>query len=522
MNVSVFTPVGGSTLLRNSGLRRLNRRATTGSLDRLIRTAPAAEARGRKWRQAHRTHVLLVDALIIVLVVATAQLARYTLLPPDDPSQRSSWQQATLLSIALVVSWLIALELQRSRDISLVGIGAEEYRRVVAATMWVFGLAAVVSLLFKIPISRGYLAISLGLGLVGLVVGRRIIRMLLERRRIRDEYITRVVVLGQPDSVNLLCESFKRSTAAGYRIVGACVPDFAGEVGDELVMAGGVVPVLGDDHTVEAALSLTGADVLAVAPVERLGHKKMQKLLWRLEALGVDLIVMPGLADVTGPRLRARPIDNLPLFHVASPRKDGPSAVAKRSFDLALGAAALMAALPVMLLAALAIKLDDGGPVLFRQVRVGQHGQEFRIFKFRTMMVDAEAAKHVEVARLGGPQIFYKSASDSRITRVGNFLRKTSIDELPQLLNVMQGAMSIVGPRPLVPGEGVTVEDFVERRELMKPGITGLWQVSGRSDLSEDERIRLDHSYVDNWSCVMDLVIVWRTVRAVLKREGAC
>jgi lipopolysaccharide/colanic/teichoic acid biosynthesis glycosyltransferase len=159
--------------------------------------------------------------------------------------------------------------------------------------------------------------------------------------------------------------------------------------------------------------------------------------------------------------------------------------------------------------------------VIFRQSRVGHRGRSFRIFKFRTMRVDAEAHEEAEREATGHSGVFYKSACDSRITRVGKFLRASSIDELPQLFNVLGGSMSIVGPRPLVPGEGDSVEDFVERRGLVKPGITGLWQISGRSDVSEEERIRLDHSYVDNWSCIQDLHIVWRTARAVLKRDGA-
>jgi exopolysaccharide biosynthesis polyprenyl glycosylphosphotransferase len=278
---------------------------------------------------------------------------------------------------------------------------------------------------------------------------------------------------------------------------------------------------LGNGESVESALRLTSADALAVAAVEHLGHARMKKLVWRLEALGIDLIVVPGVTDIAGTRLQMRPIDNLPLFHIAPPRQDGPSAVAKRVLDLVLGAAALFAALPILLIAAAAIKLDDSGPVMFRQDRVGLHGKRFRIFKFRTMVVDAEARKDAEKAATDDASIFYKSACDSRITRVGRFLRASSIDELPQLFNVLGGAMSMVGPRPLVPGEGASVDDFLERRGLVKPGITGMWQISGRSDLSEEERIRLDHSYVDNWSPVLDLLIVWRTVRAVLKREGA-
>jgi exopolysaccharide biosynthesis polyprenyl glycosylphosphotransferase len=496
------------------------RRTDAASLDRLLTTAPAAQAQGREWARAHRRRVQIVDALIVVAVVALAQLMTLELLSPDV-TERVSWPRLTLLSVILACSWLLALELLQSRDISLVGIGTEEYRRVATATASIFGLVAVLSVLLREQVSRGYLAVALTLGLIGLIAGRHFVRTDLARRRTRGEFITRVVVLGKPDSVRVLCDSFQRSTAAGYRVVGVCIPEFGGEVGEELITSAGAMPVLGDQNSVESALSLTRADALAIAAVEHLGPEKLKKLVWRLESLETDLIVMPGMTDIAGPRLRMRPIDNLPLFHIAPPRREGTSAVAKRLFDLVFGSMALLAALPVMVVAAIAIKLGDSGPVIFHQSRVGYGGKRFRICKFRTMTVDAEARKDAERDMTENTGVFYKSVSDSRITRVGRLLRATSIDELPQLFNVLGGSMSVVGPRPLVPGEGESVEHFVERRGMVKPGITGLWQISGRSDVSEEERIRLDHSYVDNWSCMQDLVIVWRTVRAVLKREGA-
>jgi exopolysaccharide biosynthesis polyprenyl glycosylphosphotransferase len=504
-----------TTFVNRSGVRR-----DVASLERLLTTAPAAKAQSRQWKHAHHRRVLVVDTVILVAAVAVAQVAT-SVLPATGANAHSNWREATVLSAILVVCWVAALALQQTHDISLVGIGSEEYRRVAAATAWVFGLILVTDMLLHSHVSRAVLVTALLLGLAGLVIGRHRIRRNLARRRTRGEFLTRVLVLGQPESVAMLCESFRRSAAAGYRVVGVCIPAFDGAVGEDLVTPLGAVPVLGDESTVETALNASSADALAVTAVEHLGHHRMKRLAWRLEPMGVDLIVVPGVTDIAGHRLRIRPIDNLPLFHIAPPKLDGPSAVAKRLFDLFFGAAALVAVTPVFLLAALAIKFDDGGPILFRQVRVGHRGKPFRIIKFRTMTVDAETRKAAEQSASEASGVFYKSASDSRITRVGKFLRATSIDELPQLLNVLGGAMSIVGPRPLIPGEGESVEDFIERRALVKPGITGLWQISGRSDVSEEERIRLDHSYVDNWSYVTDLLIVWRTVRAVLKREGA-
>jgi exopolysaccharide biosynthesis polyprenyl glycosylphosphotransferase len=499
---------------------RLLKRSESDSLVDLLAEAPLAKARAHQWKQVHRRTVFVVDALILAVVATVAQMVASHAAPSGGAVGMSSIQ-ATGLLVVLAVGWLVALEVQQSRDISLIGIGAEEYRRVTFATAWVFGMFAVTAVLLDISVPRAQVSVVLGLGLVALVIGRHCIRKRLARRRLRGEFITRVVVLGNPESAGVLCRSFGRSTDTGYRVVGACIPDFVGEIGDELDTPSGRVPILGDGRTVQNALDLTSADALAVAAGEHLGQRKMKKLLWQLESAGTDLIVMPGVTDVAGPRVQMRPIDNLPLFHIAPPRQDGPSAISKRLFDMVLSTVALICAMPILLLAACAIKLDDGGAIIFRQERVGHHGRPFRIFKLRTMSVNADARKESERSSANDSGVFFKSACDSRVTRVGRFLRASSIDELPQLLNVLGGSMSVVGPRPLVPGEGESVEDFVQRRGLVKPGITGLWQISGRSDLSEDERIRLDHSYVDNWSCVLDLLIVWRTARAVLRREGA-
>lgn len=498
------------------------RSGADGKVGTLLDEATASEQLGRRWQESYRRRLLLVDTSVVVGAVALGQIGRFGLFATAEDATTVSLTRLTASSLILALSWLVALSLVESRDISLVGIGSEEYRRVVSATAWVFGAVAVVSLLLQEQISRGYLVIALPVGLVGLVLGRHLLRRNLIKRRNRGQFITRVVVLGSVDSVDVLCTHLGRSTPAGYSVAAACIPGFTGDLGEHIDTVAGSIPVLGDEDSVEVALSMTGADALAVAAVEQLGHENMRRLAWRLDSLGVDMIVMPGMTDVAGPRLKLRPIDNLPLFHIARQRHDGPRKHSKRMFDLVFGALATAAAAPIMLAVAIAIKLDDGGPVFFRQTRVGHQGRPFRIVKFRTMSVDAEAKKADERAAADPEaKVFFKSAADSRITRVGKFLRSTSLDEIPQIFNVLAGSMSVVGPRPLVPGEGQSVEHFLQRRALVNPGMTGLWQVSGRSDVSDDERIRLDHSYVDNWSVVQDLVIVWRTVRAVLKRDGA-
>jgi exopolysaccharide biosynthesis polyprenyl glycosylphosphotransferase len=481
-----------------------------------------AKAKGRQWQKSHRTRVVLVDSIAVTAAVTIAQLGRFGTPPPNVPLANSGWLFVSACSAALVLIWIAALGLQDSWDLTLAGIGTEEYRRVCTATAQVFGTIAIADLLLQTGIARGYLAIALPLGLIGLLVGRYLLRRDLARKRAKGAFISQIVVLGNTSSVLAFCGTLSRCTTAGYRVVGACVPSFDGDMGYVLDTPIGPVPVLGNEHSVADAVRLTNADALAVASAEQLGHEHMRTLAWRLDELGIDMIVMPGMTDIASPRLKVRPIDNIPLFHIARPRHNRTSRLQKRCFDLLFGAVALVVFAPIMVVAVIAIKMHDGGPVFFRQERVGYGGRPFRIFKFRTM--DMNAADRLDSERVGSAQadaIFYKSAEDSRITAPGRWLRMTSIDEIPQLLNVLAGSMSIVGPRPLVPGEGSAVQHFTERRALVKPGMTGLWQVCGRSDVSAEERIRLDHSYIDNWSYIQDMVIVVRTVGAVLDRRGA-
>jgi exopolysaccharide biosynthesis polyprenyl glycosylphosphotransferase len=492
--------------------------------DHLAAQATQTKAQGYQWKRSYRSQVVLADTIAVIAAVILASIGRFGVPAGDNPHAGKGWAIVAIYSVALVVVWLAALGFAQSRDLSLAGIGAEEYRRVMTATAWVFGIIAAVGLLLHEQMARGYLLIALPVGLVGLFIGRHLLRRNVARKRSRGEFTNHVVVLGKPDSIASLCNCFDRSKFSGYKVIGACVPEYDGEIGDVLETSAGLVPILGDASSVEEALRLTSADALAVAAVERLGYEHMRRLAWRLDLLRVDMIVMPGMTDIAGPRLKVRPIDNLPLFHIARPHHDsGSSRYGKRLFDLAFATVALIFLIPVFIAVGLAIKLDDRGPVFFRQERPGLHGRPFRILKFRTMSVDRDASQHAEWAAVEPLDaiFFHKSASDNRVTRVGRFLRKTSIDEIPQLFNVLAGSMSIVGPRPLIPGEGRSVEYYMERRALVKPGITGLWQISGRSGVSAEERIRLDHSYVDNWSFLQDMVIVLRTVRAVFNRRGA-
>ena len=476
-----------------------------------------AHARARRWRSAYRRRVLVADAVVLAVVVVFAEWIGTSLAHRHF----ASFTTATAFSIGIYIGWLIALGYVHSRDLTLVGQQAEEYRLVGVATGWTFALAAAAEVFLDMPISRIQFGVTFGLGLIGLFVVRHLLRADVRRRRKRGSYLSRVVALGDVNAARTLSEYFQRSPSAGYQVVGVCIPDAGDLIGQNVELPTGPVPVLGfnNDAEVEAAVASAGADALAAVYAGNFGPEKVKFLAWRMQAINTELIVVPGLTEVATHRLQLRPLENLPLFLIEAPTHDRVSMISKRILDLVLGTIGTIIALPVIALAGLAIKLDDWGPVFYRQERVGLDQKTFRIFKLRTMHVGTD--KLPQTNEQHAESMFNKRSSSSSVTKVGKFLRATSLDELPQLFNVLGGSMSIVGPRPLVPGEAGTDVAFLEHREHVKPGMTGLWQVSGRSDLEDKDRVRLDRSYAGNWSVIGDLVIIWRTVGAVLKRKGA-
>jgi exopolysaccharide biosynthesis polyprenyl glycosylphosphotransferase len=247
----------------------------------------------------------------------------------------------------------------------------------------------------------------------------------------------------------------------------------------------------------------------------------LRRLAWELERDDIDLIVSASLVDTAGDRITVRPVDGLPMMHIEHPRLLGGRRLIKSLFDLSVAASLLVLLAPLFLVIALVIKLDTGGPVLFRQVRVGRGGEMFRMYKFRTMHADAEQRWHKLRERNDYPGVLFKIREDPRITRSGRLLRRHSLDELPQLINVLHGEMSLVGPRPPLLSEVEQYPLDMRRRLMVKPGMTGLWQVSGRSDLSWEDAIRLDLQYVENWSLTVDLVILARTAVVVTRGAGA-
>jgi exopolysaccharide biosynthesis polyprenyl glycosylphosphotransferase len=342
-------------------------------------------------------------------------------------------------------------------------------------------------------------------------------RQWLSARRIGGLCSQRVLIVGLEHQVADLVRHLRRAGYAGLSVVGACV---AG--GIEKVDVDGVpVQVVGSPTEVVEALNETRAHVVAVADHESLSRGGLRRLGWQLEGTGVDLLVAPSVIDVAGPRIAVRPVAGLPLLHVEEPHLTGITRVAKRACEQITAALVLLVLSPLLLAIAVAVRVTSRGPALFTQVRIGQGGNPFTLYKFRTMRTTAEDELIDLTDRndVDGP--LFKMRDDPRRTRVGRWLRRFSLDELPQLGNVLAGHMSIVGPRPPLPSEAEKYSAEVRRRLLVKPGITGLWQVSGRSDLAWPEATRLDLYYVENWSPGLDLVILAKTVSAVLRGRGA-
>ena len=427
----------------------------------------------------------------------------------DQPVPYLAW------SFALPLAWLATVALAGGYDSRFIGVGTDEFRRVLNAGVFLTAAVAMVSYASKVDLARGYVVVALpSVTLFDLAV-RYSLRKRLHRTRARGACMRRVVVVGYPHVVEDITTLLRRDTYHGLSVVAACV------VGDaERGLIAGV-PVVGDMDEVANVAGRCQADTVAVLACPEMAGERLRRLAWDLEKTGTDLCVAPALLDVAGPRTTIRPVAGLPLLHMDHPEFSGARRVMKSAFDKALGLAALMLAAPLLALLALVIRLDDGGPALFRQTRVGKDGRHFSVYKFRTMVTDAELRKAALSSSNQQQGPLFKIRKDPRITRVGSWLRRWSLDELPQLINVLNGEMSLVGPRPALPEEAALYGDHVRRRLAVKPGMTGLWQVNGRSDLSWDESVRLDLRYVENWSFMLDLQILWKTCAAVVRGSGA-
>jgi exopolysaccharide biosynthesis polyprenyl glycosylphosphotransferase len=484
--------------------------------NKLMAAQSRVKPRADGWLRRYVSRIKWTDAMIVTGSVVLAQQIRF------GAPEAFVWGElpTSLIVVPLLIgAWIFTLRATQSSDRRIIGEGATEYSRVLTACFTLFGFLAIVDLAFKLNLARGFIAIALPLGTAGLLFSRWMWRWSLNRSRSRRRNLNQVLVVGGRGSAVPLIEHLDNNPRLGYEVVGMCLP--SGSDLRHLEIGHRSVPIYGDLSEARDAVALCGATTVAVTSAEALGHIAMRELSWELEGMDVDMLVSPGVTDVAGPRVLVRPVAGLPLLHIDKPRYDGANRFLKALFDRLGAALILVLVSPALVICAASVKATSKGPVFYRAERIGLNNAPFTMWKFRTMIDGADNQKHKLRNENQGAGVLFKIREDPRVTSVGKYLRRYSLDELPQLFNVVNGSMSLVGPRPPLRSEVEQYSGLVTRRMLVRPGITGLWQVSGRSDLSWEESVRLDLSYVENWSITQDAMILWRTVRAVLRSDGA-
>lgn len=475
---------------------------------------------GNTWRRRYATRLRAIDAGIIIWAVAGAFGVRFGFA--ENPELVATDIDYAFLSVILAVTWWMMLEFWGSRDARVLGSGSDEYRRVIASTAWLFGFVAIFSYALRIDTARGFVGLAFPAGALGLLIGRWLVRQHLSLERTHGKSSSRVLIIGGPYSAAHLVSSLRSAPSAGYTPVAAHLP--GAQWNDDLENSV-TVPIAGTGSDIESILDViteTNVDAVAISAGVNLHPRDLRRLGWELAARDVGMILAPALTDVAGPRIHTQPVAGLPLIHVSTPKLTGGKKVAKRAFDITIAGTLLLCLAPMFLILALLIRVTDPGPVFYRQERIGLRGTTFNMLKFRSMKVNADAQlQALLLAQGAGNQPLFKIEDDPRITPLGKILRKYSLDELPQLLNVLGGSMSLVGPRPQREGEVALYDDAAHRRLYVSPGMSGLWQVSGRSNLTWEESIRLDLYYVENWSLMGDLVILFKTFKAVFASTGA-
>ena len=455
----------------------------------------------RPWHESYRTRLLISDAVVLVWVVYGTQIvwfgtgnAQLSLLRDLRFTAVSYW----LTSAILVALWLLALSLADTRTPGVVGTGMTEYVRVIDSSLVLFGVIAIVAFLFRVDIARGYLLISLPAGILLLLLVRWLWRQWLVAKRRVGKCASGVILIGSPASVAQVGHELQQRRDTGYLVVGACLPPDDHEAGIPTTDAD--IPVLGTFDDLTRVLADTGADTVLVTSSDALPPEKVKQISWSLEAGRQHLLLAPGIADVAGPRIHTRPVSGLPLVHVETPRFSPGQRFGKRMSDLIMSLVAVVVISPLLGILALAVKLSSPGPVCVRETRIGYHGRPFTMLAFRTAREDDDGTVP---------------------TALGRWMHRHTLDDLPQLFNVIGGTMSLVGPRPPLPGEVETYTDASLRRFLVKPGITGLSQISGRENLAWEDAVRLDLSYVENWSLAGDVAIVIKSAKAALLGRAA-
>ncbi len=482
------------------------------------RLRPVATRSAGRWRRPYVAALVVADAIVLAGSGLLAEFVRFGTANAADTHVVGTSIAYPLLSALLAPLWILTLLASGVYDSRTLGAGTEEYRRILDASVRFVGAMAVLAFLSHVNVSREFVGLVGPLALAVTFFAHWGARRWLHAERARGKCVQRAVLIGSASHVEELVRHLRRAPHGGLSVVGACT---GAPSGAQVDVDGEPVPVVTQRDEIIQWVLAGEADAVVVADGAVLGLGAIRRLAARLERTGVDLIVAPGVTGVAGPRIGIRPVGGLPLLHVEEPRFGGPDRVAKHVIERLTASVLLVLLAPVLALVALAVKLSSPGPVLFRQCRVGRAGRPFVMWKFRTMAAgaDAELATIRHLNEHDGP--LFKIRRDPRVTPVGRWLRRFSLDELPQLWHVVSGHMSMVGPRPPLPGEVESYDDDTRRRLLVRPGLTGLWQVSGRCELAWLDAVRLDLYYVENWSLGLDFVILAKTMAAVVRGRGA-
>lgn len=490
---------------------------STQERDRIVPVTRAEPSQRRaSWKGPYIATLVFCDGIAVIASSLAAQSLRFDSL---DDATAVSGTHLPYVTIALLVAplWVGTMAVCGVYDRRRLGNGSEEYRRILNGAFRSLAAVAILSLSLKLDLARAMVAMALPLAAVLTVGNHFLARQWLHRQRAKGHCMQQVIVVGLEHQVADLIRHFRRSTHAGIAVAGACVaggPAFLDIDGTPVRVLGGIGDVL-------TAIRFVDADTVAVAEHEALHHGALRRLGWDLEGTGVDLLVAPSVLDVAGPRIAVHPVAGLPLLHVEEPQLTGAARLLKNSCERVAAGSLLIMMSPFLLVIGLIVRATSRGPALFKQQRVGQGSRHFTLYKFRTMRVDAEKERAELTRHNEHDGLTFKMRKDPRLTTFGRHLRRFSLDEVPQLWNVVTGQMAIVGPRPPLPSEVEGYCDEVRRRLMVRPGLTGLWQVSGRANLPWKEAVRLDLYYVENWSLALDMVILAKTVSAVLKGRGA-
>jgi exopolysaccharide biosynthesis polyprenyl glycosylphosphotransferase len=470
----------------------------------------------RSWQSRYVHRIAVMDAACAAAAAALGYGVRFG----PDPAEFWLPSAATWMALVLPLVWVGAMLVARSYEPRFLWVGAEEFRRVFTAAVLLLAAIGTVSWAFKLEIARGFIVLALPLATLLTLVQRYGQRIWVYRQRSLGLFQQPTLIVGHRSAVAELYRQIDREAYHGYQVIGCCVP--AEQVAVAPVTGDGGPPVLGTLDEVADVVARHQVDTVAVLPCPELDGPALRQLGWQLENTSAELLLAPSLIEgVVGSRVCIRPVCGLPLLHLERPELRGVRRLTKEAVDRTAAAGLLLLLVPVLLALAIAVRTTSRGGALFRQERVGRNGRTFSMLKFRTMVDGADQMLDSLHDGNDGNGVLFKLRRDPRVTRVGKVLRRYSLDELPQLLNVLRGDMSLVGPRPPLADEVERYGDDMRRRFLVKPGITGLWQVSGRSDLSWDDSVRMDVLYVENWSLTFDLMVLCRTVRAVFRGSGA-